>query len=169
MKTLSPRSIFFLIFLCCLGLLSFGLYLQHVKHLEPCPLCVLQRYSFVGIGLVALIGGLHGPKKKLGVNVYATGMLIFTIMGLVVAGRHVWLEHLPKDEVPSCGPGLDFILESFPLSNALPMIFKGSGECADVQWRFLTLSISEWALVWFLIFLVTSFYLYFHKGKKVTS
>lgn len=166
MKNLSPRSIFFLVFACCVGLLSFGLYLQHAKGLEPCPLCVLQRYAFVGIGLVALIAALHGPRKKLVLNLYTTGMLIFTTLGLVVAGRHVWLEHMPKDEVPSCGPGLDFIVESFPLSDALPMIFKGSGECADVQWRFLTFSISEWALVWFVLFLLTSFYLYFHKLKN---
>lgn len=165
MKNLSHRSIFFLIFVCCFGLLSFGLYLQHFKGLEPCPLCVLQRYAFVGIGLIALIASVHGPRKKLSLNSYTTGTFIFAIFGLVVAGRHVWLEHMPKDEVPSCGPGLDFIIESFPLSHALPMIFKGSGECADVQWRFLTLSISEWALIWFVLFLLTSFYLYIRKLK----
>ena len=83
----------------------------------------------------------------------------------MVAGRHVWLEHLPKDQVPSCGPGLDFILDSFPLTKALPLIFKGSGECADVVWRFLGLSISEWALIWFVLFLLTGLSLALRKRR----
>ncbi|MES2354114.1 MAG: disulfide bond formation protein B [Pseudomonadota bacterium] len=150
---LKPRTTFFLIFLCCLSLLSFGLYLQHVKGLEPCPLCVMQRYAFVAVGLVALIASLHNSKGS-AVRLYGLGVTLSALGGLVVAGRHVWLEHLPKDQAPSCGPGLDFIIDSFPLSKALPMIFKGSGECADVPWRFLGLSISEWALMWFVLFVV---------------
>jgi len=159
---IKPRYTFLLVFLCCLGLLGFGLYLQHAKGLEPCPLCVMQRYAFVAVALVALVAGLHGPKQK-GVRIYGFGVLLFALAGLTVAGRHVWLEHLPKDEVPSCGPGLDFILDSFPLTKALPMIFKGSGECAEVVWRFLGLSISEWALVWFVLFLLTGLWLMVRK------
>jgi protein dithiol:quinone oxidoreductase len=152
------RTIFLLIFLCCLALLGFGLYLQHVKGLEPCPLCVMQRYAFVLIGLVALLAALHGPKRT-GIRLYGVGTAIGALLGIAVAVRHVWLEHLPKDQVPSCGPGLDFIMESFPLSKALPMIFKGSGECANVTWRFLWLSISEWALAWFAAFFLTGLWL----------
>ena len=155
MTSIKTRTIFLLVFLCCLGLISFGLYLQHVDGLEPCPLCILQRYAFVAIGLVALVAGIHGPKK-IGMRLYGIGIALFSLAGITVASRHVWLEHLPKNEAPACGPGLDFIVDSFPLSKALPMIFKGSGECAEVQWRFLGLSISEWALAWFLLFLLTA-------------
>src|SRR5262249_4933274 len=128
MMSLNARATFLLAFFCCIGLLGFGLYLQHAKGLEPCPLCVLQRYAFVAVALVALAASVHGPKQK-GIHIYGFGIVLFALGGLSVAGRHVWLEHLPKDQVPSCGPGLDFILDSFPLTKALPMIFKGSGEC----------------------------------------
>lgn len=162
MTSIKARTIFLIVFLCCLGLLGFGLYLQHVNGLEPCPLCILQRYAFVVIGFISLIAALHGPKRA-GVRAYGAGIALGALAGISVAGRHVWLEHLPKDEAPSCGPGLDFIVDSFPLSKALPMIFQGSGECAEVQWRFLGLSISEWALAWFLLFLATGVMLLLRK------
>jgi protein dithiol:quinone oxidoreductase len=153
---LKPRMIFALMFLACAGLIGFGLYLQYAKGLEPCPLCILQRYAFVAIGLVALVATLHNPGKA-GQAIYSCLSALFALGGLIVAGRHVWLEHLPKAQVPACGPGLDFILDAFPLSKALPMIFKGSGECADVAWRFLSLSISEWAFVWFVLLGMAAF------------
>jgi disulfide bond formation protein DsbB len=151
-----PRTIFALMFVACAGLIGFGLYLQYGKGLEPCPLCVLQRYAFVGIGLVALAATLHNPGPA-GQAIYSFFSVLFALGGIVVASRHIWLEHLPKDQVPACGPGLDFILDSFPLSKALPMIFKGSGECANVVWRFLGLSISEWAFVWFVLLAIGAF------------
>jgi protein dithiol:quinone oxidoreductase len=153
---LKPRMIFALMFLACAGLIGFGLYLQYAKGLEPCPLCILQRYAFVAIGLVALVATLHNPAKG-GRAIYSFLSVLFALGGLIVAGRHVWLEHLPKDQVPACGPGLDFILDAFPLSKALPMIFKGSGECANVVWRFVGLSISEWAFVWFVLLAMAAF------------
>lgn len=159
---MKARPAFLLVFLCCLGLIGFGLYLQHVKGLEPCPLCIMQRYAFVAVALVALFAALHGPKRA-GNRVYGIGVALFAAAGSGLASRHVWLEHLPKDQVPSCGPGLDFILDSFPLSKALPMIFKGSGECADVVWRFLGLSISEWALAWFVLFFLVGLWLLLRK------
>jgi len=162
MTSLKARTIFLLVFLCCFGLIGFGLYLQHVDGLEPCPLRILQRYAFVSIGLVALIAAAHGPKG-IGARLYGFGIALCSLAGITVASRHVWLEHLPKNEAPACGPGLDFIVDSFPLSKALPMIFQGSGECADVQWRFLSFSISEWALAWFVLFLLTGVMLLIRK------
>lgn len=161
---LNARPLFLLIFISCLGLLGFGLYLQHAKGLEPCPLCVMQRYAFVLAGLIALVAGLHAPRRT-GARWYGAGVALAALAGIVVAGRHVWLEHLPKDQVPSCGPGLDFIMESFPLTKALSLIFKGSGECADVVWRFLGFSISEWALAWFALFLLAGLWLALAKGR----
>ncbi len=161
---MKARPTFLFIFLCCLGLLGFGLYLQHGKGLEPCPLCIMQRYAFIAVGLTALLAALHVPRPA-GLRLYAAGMMLLALAGAALAGRHVWLEHLPKSQVPSCGPGLDFILESFPLSKALPMIFKGSGECAEVLWRFAGLSISEWALIWFALFFLLGLGLLFSHRK----
>lgn len=166
MIAMKPRTAFLLVFLCCLGLLGFSLYLQHKQGLEPCPLCIMQRYAFVAVGLVALVAALHAPGAT-GMLIYAAGIALFALAGAALAGRHVWLEHLPREQVPSCGPGLDFILDSFPLSKALPMIFKGSGECADVVWRFLGLSISEWALLWFALFLLAGLWLLL--GRRRTA
>jgi disulfide bond formation protein DsbB len=118
---------------------------------------------------VALVASLHGPKKPIGVRIYAFGIALFALAGAGMAGRHIWLEHLPKDQVPSCGPGLDFILDSFPLSKALPMIFKGSGECAEVHWRFIGLSIAEWAFIWFVIFLLTGLLLLLRRKTESTQ
>jgi disulfide bond formation protein DsbB len=151
-----PRTTFALMFAACAGLIGFALYLQYGKGLEPCPLCILQRYAFVAIGLVALVAAMHNPRGG-GRTTYAFLSALFALAGIVVAGRHIWLEHLPRDQVPACGPGLDYILDAFPLTKALPMIFKGSGECAEVVWRFLGLSISEWAFVWFVLLAMGAF------------
>ncbi len=132
------------------GLLGFSAYQQFVLGLEPCPLCVFQRLAFVAVGLVCLLGLLHGPRRLFGV-VYGVLMLLFAGIGAGIAGRHIWLQNLPPDQVPACGPGLDYLLEVFPLMEAVRLILGGSGECAEVQWRFLGLGIPAWALVWFLL------------------
>ncbi len=155
---LTSRKIFLAVFIACAGLLGFGLFLQHVKGLEPCPLCVLQRYAFVAVALTALLAAIHAPQGFV-LKLDAAFLALFAGTGIGLAGRHVWLEHLPKDRVPACGPGFDYLIESFPLSKVLPMIFKGSGECAEVKWRLLHLSISEWALLWFVIFLLVAAWL----------
>jgi disulfide bond formation protein DsbB len=148
---LNVRTLFLAIFLICAALLGFGLYLQHVVHLEPCPLCILQRVAFIVIGAVALLAFLHNPVKW-GRAVYGGLLALLSVLGGGVAAWQVYLQHLPPDQVPQCGPGLDYMLEAFPLSQVLPMVFKGSGECAEVAWTFLDLSIAQWALGWFALF-----------------
>ncbi len=143
------------VFLICLALLGFGLYLEHVKGLEPCPLCVFQRIAFIAIGLIALIAAFHGPGSIMHV-LYSMLLAIAALAGAGIAGRQVWLQHLPADQVPECGPGLDYMLEAFPLTDALKMVFSGSGECAEVHWRFIGLSIAEWSLVWFILFFIAA-------------
>ena len=133
-------------FLCCAGLMGFALFAQHVLRLDPCPLCVFQRVAVIGLGIVFLIAALHDPKAW-GGRVYIALLGLFTIEGVGVAGWHVWLQNLPPDEVPSCGPGLDYMLDNFPLGDALQMVFKGSGECADVVWSFLGLSMPAWVVI----------------------
>jgi disulfide bond formation protein DsbB len=147
----TPRLIYLLTFLACAGLVGFALYLQHAQNLEPCPLCILQRYAFIALGIVALIAFLHNPGRAAS-RLYGALSLLFALTGAGIAGRHVWLQHLPAGQGGDCGPGLDYMLDAFPLTSALPMIFKGSGDCAEIAWRFLGLSIPEWALIWFVIF-----------------
>jgi disulfide bond formation protein DsbB len=151
---IQPRLIYLAIFLACAALMGFGLYLQHVEHLEPCPLCILQRYAFVASGAIALIAALHDPGR-IGRVIYGLLLIIASGAGAVVAGRQSWLQHNPP-QILDCGPDLAYMLESFPLAQILPKVFKGEGDCAKVTWKFLGLSIPEWALVWFAIFIVAA-------------
>lgn len=136
-------------FLICAALLGFALYLQHVENQEPCPLCILQRVAFIAMMAVFLVGALHGPARR-GAIVYSTLLVATAAVGASIAGRQVWLQMLPPDRVPACGPGLEYMLERFPLTQALQKIFAGSGECAEAGWRFLGLTIAGWSLAWFI-------------------
>lgn len=140
------------IFAACLGLLAFAMILQHIMDLEPCPMCILQRYAFIGVGLVALVAAIHDPRG-LSRWVYSGLLIIVSGLGAGVAARHAWLEHNPP-QIFDCGADLGYMIDAFPLADALPMIFRGTGDCTQVLWRFLGLSIAEWALLWFLIFVV---------------
>jgi disulfide bond formation protein DsbB len=134
--------------------MGFGLYLQHVEHLEPCPLCIFQRYAFVVTGLIALIAAIHGPRR-VGTWVYSALLALSAGTGAVIAGRQTWLQHNPP-KVLDCGPDLAYMLDSLPLAQVLPKVFKGEGDCAKVAWKFLGLSIPEWALAWFVLFVVAA-------------
>ena len=114
--------------------------------LEPCPLCILQRIAVVGMGLVFLLAALHSPS---GVGRFAYALLLALPMslGAIVAGRHAWLQMLPEEQVPACGPGLDYMWENFPLADVINMVFRGSGECADVDWQLLGLSMPAWVFI----------------------
>ncbi len=145
---LTPRVVFGAMFLACVGLLAFASYLQQVQGLEPCPMCILQRYAFIAVGLAALAGAIHGPQLA-GTRVYAGFIALFAMLGAGTSMRHSYLQRFP-DPSTSCGVELDYLVNNFPLAQALPKIFAGSGECAKVKWKLLGLSIPEWALVWFL-------------------
>ena len=151
---LRARLIYLAIFLACAGLMGFGLYLQHVENLEPCPLCILQRYAFIATGLVALIAAIHGPGR-LGRWLYSVLIVVAAGSGAIVAGRQSWLQHYPP-KVLDCGPDLAYMIDSFPIAQVLPKVFKGEGDCAKVAWKFLGLSIPEWALVWFALFIISA-------------
>ena len=140
------RSLNFLGFATCAALMGFALYAQHVLLLDPCPLCVLQRVAVIALGAIFLLAALHDPDAW-GRRVYAALVFLAAGGGLGVAGWHWRLQNLPPSEVPACGPGLDYMLDNFPLTEALSMVFKGSGECADVVWSFLGLSMPAWVTV----------------------
>ena len=153
---MSPR--FLLPALACALLLGFGLYLQYARGLEPCPLCLVQRGFFVAVMAACLVAAVHRPGR-LGAALYGVLAALFALGGAAVAGRQVWLQHLPPDKVPQCGPDLFFMVENFPLSRTLKTLFSGTGECAAVDWTFLRLSIAEWSLVCFAALLVYSLWL----------
>jgi protein dithiol:quinone oxidoreductase len=154
---MTTRSGYALGFLICGGLLAFALYLQHVEGQEPCPLCILQRIAFIDMMVVFAVAAIHAPARR-GAVLYSALLAIMAAMGGGIAGRQVWLQHLPPDKVPACGPGFDYMIERFPLTEALPKIFAGSGECAEVGWRFVGLSIAEWSLAWFVILGILAIY-----------
>jgi disulfide bond formation protein DsbB len=143
----STRITNFAGFLACTGMMAFALYVEHGMQIEPCPLCVLQRIAVIGMGIAFLLLALHNPASGWARRIYLGLLGAFALEGLVVAGRHVWLQHLPADQVPSCGPGLGYMLENFPFADALKMVFTGSGECATVDWSLLGLSMPTWVLI----------------------
>ncbi|MBD8527584.1 disulfide bond formation protein B [Pseudomarimonas arenosa] len=137
----------------CLGLLGYALYAQHQMFLDPCPLCIFQRIAFlimaVGFALGLALGG-RGWLRVVSVLVIAMG----GAAGLGVSGWHVYLQQLPPDQVPGCGPGLEYMLQTLPLSQVLSKVFAGSGECAEVDWTFLGLSMPAWTFIWYALLLV---------------
>ena len=153
---MSARLVFLFIFLACAGLMGFGLYLQHALNLQPCPLCIFQRYAFAATGAIALVAAIHGPGRT-GQAVYGVLTVLAAGTGAAIAGRQTWLQHNPPS-IFECGPDLEYLLDSFPLTKVLPMIFRGEGDCANAGWTFVGLSIAEWALLWFAAFLLAGLY-----------
>ncbi len=148
--TLSNRWLYLAGVLSIAGLFGAAFYFQYVLHQEPCPLCMVQRFIFMSMLVLFVIATLHNPKH-LGTKIYAALITLFSLSGAGVAIRHIWIQHLPKDEVPACGPGLDYMLENFPMAEVLKEIMHGSGECAAKGWTFLTLGIPEWTLIWYVL------------------
>lgn len=145
----APRLCFLAGFLFCLALLLAALYFQFAGGLEPCPLCISQRIMVLAVALVLLAAVLHNPGAG-GVRAYAVAGFAVALAGAFVSGRHVWLQHLPPDEVPACGPGLEYMFQYFPLTDTLHAMLTGTGDCAKVDWTLLGLSMPAWLLVCFL-------------------
>ncbi len=123
-----------------------ALYLQYVLRQDPCPLCMIQRVIFIVIGVLFFIAAVHNAKQ-IGAKIYSVVIALTALAGVAVASRHIWLQHLPKDQVPACGPGLNYMLQHFPMAEVWQELLHGSGECAAKGWTFLTLGIPEWSLV----------------------
>lgn len=159
----SFRSQFLLGFLVCAALLGFAILSQTIWGLTPCPRCIFQRIAYIGLGVVFLIGGLHAPRGAWGRRIYGLIALIPAAAGIYVAANHVWLTHLPPDQVPSCGPTLDYLLDSSPLFDVVKTVLSGSGECAKVDWTFLGMSMPAWSLLWFLLLTAWTLYAAFKR------
>ena len=151
------RRIYLLGFLACAGLIAFALYLQHQLGEDPCALCIFQRVAVMALGIIFLIAGLHNPGAR-GNRAYASLALVATLAGGGIAARHVWLQHLPKDQVPECGPGLSYLMETQPWLRVFQNVLQGSGECAEVGWTFLRLSIPEWTMICFVLFAIMTIF-----------
>ena len=147
---LSKRWLYLAGALIVAALFASALYLQHVLRQEPCPLCMIQRVIFIVIGIVFFVAALHNAQR-IGAKVYSVLIALTALSGVGVASRHIWIQHLPKDQVPACGPGLDFMLKHFPMTEVLQELMHGSGECAAKGWTFLSLGIPEWSLLWFIL------------------
>jgi protein dithiol:quinone oxidoreductase len=142
------------IFASCLAMLGFAIwYLQGQLYLAPCPMCVLQRYCFAAVGITALIGALHNPDFR-GRRVYGGFIALFAALGAGVAARHTWIQYFPPENAGCAAGDLGYLVNTFSLAQAFPKIFAGTGECSEVHWKFLALSIPEWALVWFVGFIL---------------
>ncbi|MDK1023031.1 MAG: disulfide bond formation protein B [Gammaproteobacteria bacterium] len=141
----SPRIINILIFLGCAGLMAVALFFEHVVGLEPCYLCIMQRLMVISTGTLALLAALHNPAA-LGIKIYAVLLTLSALGGGLVSIRQLWLQSLPADQVPACGPGIDYLLDVFPIVEVLEMLLKGDGSCAEVLWSLFGISMPGWVL-----------------------
>ena len=157
------RRLLALICATCIAMLAFGLYLQHVVGLEPCPMCIVQRYALI---LVALVAGVTAFASRKGLLVTGSGLMaLIAGLGAFVATRQSFLQWYPPQEA-SCGRDLYGMIETFPLKRVIPMIFKGSGDCTKVDWTFLGLSIANWSFVCFVVIAMLGLLMIFRQLKK---
>jgi disulfide bond formation protein DsbB len=130
----------------CAGLISYALFCQYGLHLQPCPLCILQRISVISAGLLFLVAALHDPADR-GAKVYGVLIDLATLGGILVAARHMWIIAQPPGTVAECGASLEYMMDVLPLQDVLSKVFKGSGECARIDWHFLGLNMPTWVLM----------------------
>ena len=164
--SVAPRRILAGVALVCVALLAFGLYLQHVVGLEPCPMCIVQRYAMV---LVAIVAALAACFRSRGAHVAGAGAIVLASgFGAFVAARQSWLQWYPP-EIASCGRDFYGMIETFPLRRAIPMIFRGSGDCTAIDWTFLGGSIANWSFLWFCLFALVGILLLARRPAAASS
>ncbi len=165
MFRVSNQHLFLMVFLSCAALLASAYYFEYVLYLDPCPLCIMQRIGVLMVGLVGLSGFILA-KSEAAQKVHAVLMSLSAIFGIFVAGRHVWIQSLPADQIPTCGPSLEYMVETLPWAEVLSVMLRGNGNCADAQWSFIGLSMPIWVLLWFAGFTVLAGYMYWQAQKK---
>jgi disulfide bond formation protein DsbB len=153
---LPPRRIGYILgFLVCAALIGWALWLQYGEGLEPCPLCMFQRVAVIAVGIVFLLAAIQNPFRP-GAALYALLTLLIAGTGAAIAARQIWLQALPKDQVPACGMGLNYMLDTLPFMDVIVKVLQGSGECAEKGWVFLGLSIAGWTFVFFVAMIVAA-------------
>ena len=154
----APKSLFVAGLILVLAGMSTALYLQFFEGLEPCALCIFQRFCFIGYVFIDLIAFIKNPKGW-GGRVYAFLQIPVAILGLSIALRQVWIQSLPIDQVPACGPGINYLLQEFPLQHVIQVVWAGSSDCAIVTWRFWNLSMASWSAILFCLLLLLSVFI----------
>ncbi|WP_149196016.1 disulfide bond formation protein B [Luteimonas suaedae] len=134
----------------CAALIGFAIFSQLQWGLEPCPLCIFQRIAFAALGIVLLLGALHAPRGRAGRGAYGVLGFAAAAVGIGIAGRHTWIQLFPP-EIPACGPPLDFLRETMSTTSLIRKVLTGTGDCGNVDWTFLGLSMPAWSLVWFVL------------------
>lgn len=134
----------------CAAAMAYAFYAEYVLKLEPCPLCMFQRVAMSVLGVICLLAAIHGAERN-GTRIYAVFGFLAAALGAAIAGRHVWLQSLPKDQLPSCAPPMDYMWDNLPFGDMLRTVMMTSGECANIDWRFLGLSMPVWTLACFVV------------------
>jgi disulfide bond formation protein DsbB len=157
-------------FAVCAALLAYAMFAQYGQMFEPCPLCIFQRVAMAAVGVIGLLAAIHNPKGAPGRRTWSLLAFVAAAIGAGIAGRHVWLQHLPPDQVPACGPGLSFMLESMPSYLAVvKKVLAGSGECAEVNWTLLGFSMPEWTLLCFVLLAVGALAAGFRRAGRPSA
>ena len=157
-KLLAGRTGYFIGFIASFGLVAYALFIQQRFNLEPCPLCIFQRITYMALGLLFLLAALHNPGN-LGRKVYGLLQFAATVTGAGIALRHMWIQANPDKVMAECGAGFDYIFETFPLKRALDLVFKGTGECSSIDWTLFGLTIPQLSLVAFVVLAIYVVYL----------
>ena len=163
-KQFSVRHIHLIIFLIVGSLLGYAAYSMKVLGLEPCTLCITQQFFYCLIGLSSFVAFFHDPVTSAS-RVYSFFISLFSLAGIWISGRQIWLQGLPEDEIPLCGPPLEYIIDVFPFADVINALFMGDGNCAEISWQFLGLSMAAWSFIWFFIILSLSITI-FIKSKS---
>lgn len=159
------RSQFLLGFAICAALLCYAFYVQFQLGLQPCPFCIFQRISFAALGLVFLLGAMHAPRAAGARKAWSLLALVPAVIGASYAGRHTWVQLNPPD-FPTCGPGLNFIVEQHSWLGAARKVLLATGDCSNIDWQFLGLSMPMWCLFWFVVLGLGALYAGFKHREK---
>lgn len=162
---LNTRHLFLLVWLGCSFLIAVALYMQYFLDLVPCALCMTQRVFVIIVGVLALIAWLHQPTSSV-IRIYAVIGGLMAIIGGGFSSRHLWLQNLPEELVPACGPSLSYLLEAFPISEALRLLLRGDGNCAESLWSLFGITIPGWTLIAFIGFLVLNCWIFYKSFPK---
>ena len=159
------KTLCFMGFMTCIALLTSAYYFQFFLNMEPCPLCIMQRIATLMVALGCL-AGFFLVERPLGLLIASGWTLLASFFGIYLAHHHNWLQNLPADQVPSCGPSLEYMLDAFPMMEVITVLLRGNGNCADAQWLFMGLSMPMWVLIWFVGFILLSGFMGIRAVRK---
>jgi disulfide bond formation protein DsbB len=159
------RTVCLLAFIVICLMLGFATYLQEHVHISPCPLCIFQRFTFMVLGVIFLAGVLLPSRRWLNLIISALAY-VYALAGALLAGRQIWLQHLPPNQMSDCGASLEYMMRILPLQQVLQKVLAGSAECSLVDWRFLGMSLAEWSFLSFSAFLFLTAWLFFSSLRQ---